>query len=87
MFRDALENGCSGKEDSEAATGGSLKGDKFFGGTKIASGIKVCRLYLKLCKKCGIKLFEWPDFYRNRRIKCTVMQMQRLFNSFTYIQK
>ena len=22
MFRDALENGCSGKENSEAATGG-----------------------------------------------------------------
>ena len=86
MFRDVLGNGSSGKEDSEAATV-SLKGDTFFGGTKIASGIKVCRLYLKLCKKCGIKLFEWPDFYRNRRIKCTVMQMQRLFNSFTYIQK
>ena len=63
MFRDALENGCSGKEDSEAATGGSLKRDKFFGGTKIASGINVCRLYLKFCKKCGIKLFEWADYH------------------------
>ena len=63
MFRDALENGCSGKEDSEAATGGSLKRDKFFGGTKMASGIKVCRLYLKLCKKCEIKLFEWADYH------------------------
>ena len=57
MFRDVLGNGSSGKEDSEAATV-SLKGDTFFGGTKIASGIKVGRLYLKLCKKCGIKLFE-----------------------------
>ena len=87
MFRDVLGNGSSGKEDSEVATGVSLKWDTFFGETKIASGIKVCRLYLKLCKKCRIKLFEWEDFYWNRWIKCTAMQMQRLFNSFTYIQK